>query len=428
MSYAYDPVVTGTEYHFAVFPYSAAMAYGRPARAVGFVSADVPLNSTTTGLQARPVVTDTFNDQFAVAWESLGQDGDGYGVYTRLFEQTGLPAIAEVQVHDATAGDQTSPGIAKYSAGWTVAYKHGNFTTYQRPNTRGFNNDGTPATAPISQGPENSDNDSMAIATTPMGKTVIAWMNPYVDNNPYWDAGVSTKLLNDDGTQHIASFVAPTTLAGNQYSPDVGTFQDSAFAVTWQSDGQDGSGNGVYVKKFSDVGATLIDELRVNSKTTGHQDQPSLATLNSDQFAVAFRGDYTTSGGAEGIFARAFNAAGTPINTNDVQINSTTTGSMANPKILEIAFGTYLITWTASNMDGSGSGVIGRLYDSQLSPLSLEFVVPAYTTGNQTNGSSANAYWQRIGITWHGEGTGDADGAFMRIFSLGLNDYEVAGG
>jgi hypothetical protein len=45
------------------------------------------VNTWTTDDQSSPSVTSLSNGGFVVVWESNGQDGDGYGVYGRVFTQ-----------------------------------------------------------------------------------------------------------------------------------------------------------------------------------------------------------------------------------------------------------------------------------------------------------------------------------------------------
>jgi len=88
---------------FGVFA-RAFGANGRPA------TVEFPVNTYTTGDQARPVVALNDRGDFVIAWEGVGQDGDGYGVFGR----TGgfpPPQSLTVDVHSATGTSSDKDGV-----------------------------------------------------------------------------------------------------------------------------------------------------------------------------------------------------------------------------------------------------------------------------------------------------------------------------
>src|SRR5688572_1698217 len=48
------------------------------------------------------------------------------------------------------------------------------------------------------------------------------------------------------------------------------TDADGEFVVTWSSDGQDGSGYGIFAQRYNAAGTASGTEFRVNAFTTGH--------------------------------------------------------------------------------------------------------------------------------------------------------------
>jgi hypothetical protein len=77
---------------------------------------------------------------------------------------------------------------------------------------------------------------------------------------------------------------------------------DGDFVVTWQSDGQDGSGRGVFGRRFDSTGVGGA-EFRANTHTTGHQFYPSVAGDRAGNFVVAWHSDQT---GVEAVFAQRY--------------------------------------------------------------------------------------------------------------------------
>jgi hypothetical protein len=88
---------------FGVFA-RAFGATGRPS------SVEFPVNTFTTGDQNRPAVALDDRGDFVIAWESAGQDGDGYGIFGRA---GGFPPAQSltVDVHDATGTSSDKNGV-----------------------------------------------------------------------------------------------------------------------------------------------------------------------------------------------------------------------------------------------------------------------------------------------------------------------------
>src|SRR5207248_1274699 len=84
------------------------------------VSAELPVNTYTTNAQAVPAVAMDGAGNFAVAWQSDGQDGDGQGVFARQFSAAGVPLGGEIRVNTTSAGAQGFPAVGVDPAGNAV--------------------------------------------------------------------------------------------------------------------------------------------------------------------------------------------------------------------------------------------------------------------------------------------------------------------
>jgi len=82
------------------------------------------VNTYTTGLQSRPRVAAGPNGgdgHFAIIWQSLGPDGDGFGVRAQHFDSTGKRLGVELPVNNFTADFQGTPALAPQPNGQFVA-------------------------------------------------------------------------------------------------------------------------------------------------------------------------------------------------------------------------------------------------------------------------------------------------------------------
>ena len=137
------------------------------------------VNAYTTNDQESSSICELSSDSVAVAWQSNGQDGDGYGIYARVFNiTTGNNITAEFRVNEGTTYSQYNPSICALS------------------------------------------NDTLAIAWRDTGQ------NPPGDN-------VYARVFNaTTGNNITAEFRVNTYTANDQYAASICALSSDAFAVT----------------------------------------------------------------------------------------------------------------------------------------------------------------------------------------------------
>jgi Ca2+-binding RTX toxin-like protein len=95
--------------------------YGQRFNSNGnFVGSEFLVNTYTTNTQSAPSVSPLSNGGFAVTWESSGQDGSSWGVYSKSFGGNGNPLNTEILINTQTANAQSDPSIALLTGGKTV--------------------------------------------------------------------------------------------------------------------------------------------------------------------------------------------------------------------------------------------------------------------------------------------------------------------
>ena len=65
-----------------------------------------------------------------------------------------------------------------------------------------------------------------------------------------------------------------TYTSGDQIYSSVTALNDGGFVVTWSSDGQDGSGYGIYGQRYAADGTPVGSEFRANTYTSSDQSIP----------------------------------------------------------------------------------------------------------------------------------------------------------
>jgi hypothetical protein len=103
-----------------------------------------------------------------------------------------------------------------------------------------------------------------------------------------------------------------TWTTGYQEYPSITSLSNGGFVVVWESNGQDGSYDGVYGQRFDSNGNKVGSEFQVNTWTTDWEDHPSITSLPNGGFVVVWEGgcDYLgctpQDGSGYGVYGRIF--------------------------------------------------------------------------------------------------------------------------
>jgi len=138
------------------------------------------------------------------------------------------------------------------------------------------------------------------------GDVIAAWHGSIVQNGNY---EVSLRRLAPSAMPLAPSFIANTTTNGSQNYPLVVPLPDGGYAVAWNGDGQlDTSKSGVYLQRLAANDTKVGSEILVNTYTTENQSATDIASFADGSFIVAFNSD-GEDGSGSGIFAQRFNAS-----------------------------------------------------------------------------------------------------------------------
>ena len=153
----------------------------------------------------------------------------------------------------------------------------------------------------------------------------------------------------------------------------VASFSDGGFVVAWESQNQDGSGYGIYAKRFDasgdpvDVPGTSASEFRVNSWTSNDQHPPSVAGLSGDKFIVTWS-DQTAHANRPGddnsgwaVQAQMYNADGSVLGSQ-FQVNSYTSSTQYKPSVADLGSDGFVVTWQDDSQNSNS--IYGQRYDT----------------------------------------------------------------
>ncbi|MFN8635498.1 MAG: hypothetical protein U0893_16755 [Chloroflexota bacterium] len=193
-----------------------------------------------------------------------------------------------------------------------------------------------------------------------------------------------------------------TYTASSQSEPVVGIAADGQFVVAWTSAGQDGDRFGVYARRYNAEGTPQGDEFRVNTTTVDRQWQPAIGVASDGRFVIAWTSE-TQDGDSGGIYARHFDADGTP-KSEELRVNTTTAGAQRQPAVGMAADGRLVIAWTSTGQDGDGDGVFAQLYDAVGTPIGAELRINSTFTGSQNQPAAGMAEDGQFVVAWTGAG------------------------
>jgi hypothetical protein len=341
------------------------------------------VNSYTTSSQSAPAIAIDSDGDFVIAWNSYGQAGygAGYDVYAQRYNSAGVAQGSEFRVNTISGNSQANPSIAMDSNGnFVIAWEslgqdNGGFGVYAKR----YNNAG------IVQGTEflvniysNTNQLEASAAMDSNGNFVIVWHSDFQDGSA---GGIYAQRYNSTGVAQGSEFQVNNYTTYTQTHPSVAMDSNGNFAVAWLSDEQDGSSFGIYVQRYNSSGVTQGSEFPVNTFTTGVQTYPVIAMSSDGHFIITWM-SYSQDGSSSGIYAQAFDNTGIT-QGSEFRINTYTTGSQEYQAVGMDSGGNFVVAWNSNLQDGDGFGIYAQRYTLPILPIELlYFTGHAETTSN----------------------------------------------
>ena len=378
----------------------------RPA-AGQLLGPEFQVNSYTTDSQLYAALAADDAGDFLVSWSSRPQDGSGWGIFAQRFNSAGVPAGSEFRVNTYTLAYQRHSAVAAVGSGAFVVVWES-----QQQDGSGY---GLFGRMSVAGGPAPGefrvntytilDQKSAAVAATGPGTFVVVWKGEFQDGSSY---GVFGQRLMSPGSPIGGEFRVNTFTTGTQEEPAVAADGEGNFVVVWTSGDPPGTPHVVLGQRFNSGGSTVGSEFQIDSYTTGGQWEPAVAAAAAGNFMVVWTTsrDWYTSG--TDVFGQWFDSEGTPVGS-EVRVNSYTTGAQENPDVAVDASGNFVVVWHSSLQDAAG-GVFGQRFDSAGAPVGGEFQINSYTTSQQEYPAVAAEASGNFVVVWDSWGQDGFDG------------------
>lgn len=324
------------------------------------------VNSFTTGDQINPAVAADASGDFVVTWQGNGS-GDSTGIFAQRFNALGVAQGSEFRVNTVTTGQQADPTVAMDATGnfviaWDSTAQAGASATIeaQRYTSAGVVEDAQFRVNTTTTGSQSNP----TIAENASGSFVIGWTSA---GQAGTGQGIEGQLYSSTGAAINSQLQINTTTTSILSTPKLAIDGSGEFVATWASATQDGSGSGVYAQRFDNTAAKVGTEFKVNTFTTGDQINPVVAMDRLGAFAIAWD-SVGQDGDQGGIYVQQYTSTGAAVG-GEVKVETTTTGNQSLPSIATDAMGDFVVQWSSNTQDGSGQGVFAQRFQADVAPL-----------------------------------------------------------
>ena len=311
--------------------------YGQLYAADGaVVGSEFKVNTTTLLDQSNPSVS-SLASGFIVTWESTAQDSSGKGIYAQLYTADGATSGLEFKINSTTLGDQSNASVSAFASGGFIVTWESNDGSGKGIYAQRFAADSSLIGSEfLVNSTTINQQQNASVTSLANGSFVILWQS--LDAS--WNGSIRGKVYAANGDVQGSEFQVNSSFAGEEFNPAV-TALNGGFLITWESGGRDGSDKGIYAQRYDANGASFGSAFLVNSFTEGSQSLSSVTALANGGFVITWQSS-GQDGSGNGIFAKHFNALGEPVaflNTFNGAAQSTMNGTDVNGVFLNIGSG-----------------------------------------------------------------------------------------
>lgn len=330
------------------------------------LGSDFVVNQATAGRQYLPKVDADGTGRFVVVWKDVNSGGKA-----RQFDASGVPVGGEFVLNSPSGIFFSRPIAVSASAGGGFAclWEASGCGFSQCTMARRFAADGTPIEVdfPVSLSNLFIVNFSDDLAMTAEGEFVVSdsEYGSYAGEYAVGDA-LLTRYTAESQEASYAYVDSPLNQLYSYPPTRIASNESGSFAVAWRSfqfPGQVQNG-GIEVQLFDRELNPLSEPIAASTDTANGHARPDLAVDRRGNFVVVWESQGQDGSGA-GIFAQRFAADGSRIGS-EFQVNSYTTGDQSGPQVAAGNAGDFIVTWSSFGHGGAGQTLSARRIRSSI--------------------------------------------------------------
>jgi hypothetical protein len=373
------------------------------------------VNSTTYSDQIYSNVTNLTDGGFVINWSSLNQDGSGWGVYGQRYDSAGNEIGGEFRVNSHWVADQIEPSATALDNGGFLITWHsmGQDSSGWGVYGQSYDAGGNTAGGEFQISTQTYAHQVWPDATTLSdGSVLVVWGSLIQDGSSY---GIYGQRIDASGAKIGGEFQINTYWQGGQWAPDVAALNNGGFVVTWYSDSQDGSASGIYAQRYDAGGNPDGGEFLVNSTTYNYQTTSTVTGLADDGFVITWQSN-GQDGSGYGVYGQRYDANGNEIG-GEFRANTHTGNNQQMADVEALADGGFVVAWESYYQDGGSAGIFGQRFDSGGNTVDGEFQINDITAGDQARPSIAARDDGGFVVTWYSQvGDGSARSIQAKIY------------
>ncbi len=321
-------------------------------------------NVTTVEAQQNPAISMDTLGRYVVVWESEGQDGDGFGIYAKVYAANHSVVKDEFLINTVSqTGDQRFPDVAMNADGtWCVVWQSNEsestngWDVYRRV----YDASGTAVTSRSRLHASVTNNQMRPAVAGGDNYFVCAYMSGVTGSV---ESKIEARFFNDAGTYLATNFDVAVSTGNHLAHPDVAMDNSGNAYFVWQADGLDGDRQGVYAAGYAQPSLLNFGPVQVNTETAGNQQEPNIASDGAGN-AVVVWSSFDQDGDHYGVYAQQMNSAGSLIGSEFIVANSTA-GSQDHASVTSSREGgKFIFSWTDELADGDMQGIYARLFEA----------------------------------------------------------------
>jgi type III secretion system FlhB-like substrate exporter len=253
------------------------------------------------------------------------------------------------------------------------------------------------------------------------GNYVVVWMDGSGADGS--GQGIYARRYDVNGTALGNAFRVNSYTFDSQRNPQVAMAANGSFVVVWESMGQDGSNYGIYAQRYNASGVVQGSEFRVNTLTIDDQREPAVAMDANGNFVITYQA-WASGNNSWGVLATRYNASGV-VQGAEFVVNTTLDFDQQEPSVAMDSAGNFVITWQSYGQEGTSDGIYAQRYNASGVAQGGEFHVNTTTTDNQNLPTVAMDSSGNFVITWESYAQ---DGSLQGIYGQRYNSSGVAQG